>query len=532
MIKNLKFLLLTIPFFLLWSCASLPHKANILAVVDDMPITEDDLAYSLQVAHRREDLSSARGLDIPQYVQKLIDDALIIQEAGRMGMEQYPDVQKAINAYILTESVMRLHNDEIVRKVSVTEQEIRNYYKEYFERYSLGIIELGSEEEAAGILELLNKGEDFKELALKNSLTMTDTVLTKKSMWSSISDAVSDLKPNEYSDIIKGNDKYYIVKLISREEAPEEGLEKIKGSIEQSLRKQKEKEREEEYLKILRNRATIKMNKEYLAEIKLDEGDEERGKWSGDKRSLAEVNGAVLTVGDFVAMISPKVTKVSEAYLNNWIDRKLVDQEALARHYDTTSDLKDDLYRYKNYLLKNTFIKTVIFPRIKITEEALEEYYTSHRKDYLMPVSYKIQQITLKTLEDAQDTLNNLKNGADFSWLIKKRAEKSGEGGNGYGKWFTKKELPESARDIVDTLNPGDISPILKSDDHYLIIMLQEKSAEEFEDFNRVKSAVYKALYGEQFQEIFNEYIAKLKEGARIEIHNDAVRSFEERLKK
>lgn len=532
--KNIKILLLVFVLVFLLSCASLPKKANILAVVDDVPITEEDLTYSLQIAHRREDLSGAQTLDISHYVQKLIDDALFIQEAGRMGMEQYPEVQEALKAYILRESVMKLHNEEIVRKVSVTEGEIKNFYKENFERFTLGIIESGSEDEAAEIVELLKKGEDFKELALKYSLNKDrdEFVLTKKAMGASIKDAVSNLKLNEYSDIIEGENKYYILKLIGREEAPDEELANIRGDIEQSVRKQKEKEREDEYLAFLRNRATITVNKEYLSDIKLDAGAEEREKWLEDKRSLAEVNGKVLTVGDFVAMIPARAMKTTEEHLDNWIDLKVVDDEALSRHYDTNTDLKDDVNRYKKHLLKNTFIKKIIIPRIEITEKALEEYYLSHQKDFLKPVRYKIQQISLKTPEDAESTLNNLKNGADFSWILKKRAENAGGEEVQYGEWFTREQLPAPVKEIVDTLNPGDISPILKSGDRYLIIMLQEKSKEEVEQFNQVKSIAYSALFRERFQEISSEFITKLKEDAQITVNDDAIRSFEERLKK
>jgi hypothetical protein len=63
-----------------------------LAFVDGDPVTKGDLEYSLEIAHRREDLSSAKALDISQYVEKLINDRLIIHEARRMGMEEYPAV--------------------------------------------------------------------------------------------------------------------------------------------------------------------------------------------------------------------------------------------------------------------------------------------------------------------------------------------------------------------------------------------------------------------------------------------------------
>jgi hypothetical protein len=81
---------------ILGGCASLPQKKNILAVVNGEPITEDDLKYSLQIAHRKEDLSSAGELNLSKFVQKLVDDRLIIQEARRMGMENYPEVEKLL----------------------------------------------------------------------------------------------------------------------------------------------------------------------------------------------------------------------------------------------------------------------------------------------------------------------------------------------------------------------------------------------------------------------------------------------------
>ena len=108
-------------------CASLLQKENILAVVDGEPITEGDLKYSLSISHRKEDLSSAGTLNLSQYVQKMVDDRLIIDETRRMGMDQYPEVKQAIQAYILRESVVRLYNEEITKKVSVSEDDILNY---------------------------------------------------------------------------------------------------------------------------------------------------------------------------------------------------------------------------------------------------------------------------------------------------------------------------------------------------------------------------------------------------------------------
>ncbi|OGW36172.1 MAG: hypothetical protein A2Y97_06955 [Nitrospirae bacterium RBG_13_39_12] len=508
-----------------------------LAVVDGEPITEEDLKYSLQITHRREDLSSAGILNLSEYVQRMVDDRLIIQEARGMGMDQYPEVKQAIQAYILRESVVRLHDEEIVKKVSVSEKDIADYYRINFERFTLGLIEVGSEEEAKDLLEQLKKGEDFKELARKYSTHISkkeggEIVLKRNSMPTYIDEAVLNLRPGEFSDVIKIANKYYIVKLIDRKEAPDEEFEKVRGGIERAVRKQKEGERSNEYLKYLRERAAIKIDREILSAIKIGEEGKGIEKWSKDERPLAEVDGSVLTVGDFVAGITPGTRKSSEDILNSWIDRKLVDHDALSRHYENNPDLKKMIYRYEDQLLKNTFIKRIIIPRVPISDKELEEYYSKHQERFVKPATYRIQQITPKTMDDAHDVLSDLQNGADFSWVAKRRSTDSAASKGGDIGWVTKAELPEPLREIIDTLKPGDISPIIKIDSQYRIIRLQGKTGEEVVEFSKVKGDVYRGCYAEQIDNLYNDYLKELKKEAKIDIYEDDVKSLEEDLQK
>jgi len=518
-------------------CASLLQKENILAVVDGEPITEGDLKYSLSISHRKEDLSSAGTLNLSQYVQKMVDDRLIIDETRRMGMDQYPEVKQAIQAYILRESVLRLYNEEITKKVSVSEDDILNYYKKNYERFTLGIIEVGSEEDAKDISEQLKKGEDFKELVRKYSTHISkkdggEVVLKRNSLPAYIDEVVVILRPGEISDVIKMMDKYYIVKLINRKDAPEEELEIERRNIERSIRKLKEKERSDEYLKFLCERAAIKIDRELLSAIKVGGEGKEIEKWSRDERPLAEVNGSVLTAGDFAAGITPGTRKSSEDILKSWIDRKLVDHEALCRHYENSPDLKKMLYLYENQLLKNTFIKRIIIPRVMISDKTLEDYYSSHQKSFIKPATYKIQQITVKTIDEAREVLNNLQNGTDFSWVAKRRSTDSAGSKGGDAGWLTGAELPGPLREVVVTLKPGDISPVIKIDSQYRIVRLQGKTEEVVEEFNKVKGDVYRACYAEQINTLNNEYVNQLKKEAKIEIYDEEVRALEERLQR
>jgi len=520
----------------LGGCVSL-QKEKVLAVVDGVPITEADLKYSLSVAHRREDLSRAGALNLSQYVQKMVDDRLMIEEAKRMGLDQLPEIQKAIRAYILRESVVRLHDGEILKKISVTEKDVAEYYRKFYEQYTVGLIEVKSEEEAKDILEQLKKGENFRDLAEKYSTHLSkkdggEMVFTRNSMPSSLAKAVADLKPEEISDVIKAMDKYYVVKLISRKEPPAEDFNKVKGDVERALKKLKEKERSDEYLKYLREKADIKIDRELLSSVNLGGGKEDLEKLSKDERPLVRVNGSSLTVAEFVAMAESYPKSSGEDILNRWIDFKVVDDEAISRHYEKTADLKEMVSRYENQLLKNAFIKTVIIPRIEISDKTLKDYYSSHQKDFMTPARFRIQQITVKSMDDAEDILKSLKDGADFAWLAKSKSIDSAASKGGDAGWFSEPQLQEPVRKVIGNLKIGELSPIVKADSDYMVVRLQEKAEGVVEEFDKVKDAVYSAYMEDQVNNLVDKYVSELKTDAQIEIYDDQIRSLEEELKK
>jgi parvulin-like peptidyl-prolyl isomerase len=188
--------------------------------------------------------------------------------------------------------------------------------------------------------------------------------------------------------------------------------------------------------------------------------------------------------------------------------------------------------RYKNQLLKNTFIKRVVVPQITLSDEALENYYASHQEIFMKPEQFKVQQITVKTIDDAQDILKGLQNGAEFSWLAKNRSvDPAAQEGGSLG-WIARAEMPEPVKKIIETLKPGDVSPILQINSHYRIIQLIDRREGEVEEFDKVKNAVYRAAFEEKVKTLLDNYIAQLKKDAAITVNDEAVRVLEEKVQK
>jgi peptidyl-prolyl cis-trans isomerase C len=515
-------------------CATAPQGEQPLAVVDGELITSGDLEYALQIAHRREDLSSARTLNMSTYLQKLINDKLIVQEARRMGIDNYDGVRNKVSAFITRESVMRLYNEEIVSRVSVSEQEIMNHYKDNYRDVTLDIIETKSREDLKAIFNKLMAGESFEIHSSEHPSNFPGKKgplykMQWRSLHADIKDHLSKLKPGEFTDVINNQHHVYlIIKLITIEEAAAEGFEKAKAGIEMGIQQQKIQDRSDIYLAELRSRADITINHEILSSIHLTGNQAENAQWLEDERPLVDVSGNVLKVSDFAAILPSNAQKRKEKAINNWIDRKVVDLEALSRAYDKKTDLGSAAIRYEDELIKKVFRQEVIFPRIQVKDDDAEDYYFSHREDYARHVRYKIRQITVNTREDAQKVLNSLKDGASFSWLANRWITDSSASSDSTMRWITANELPGQAKNIIEDMEPGSISNILEVGSEYRIIKLLDKTEKTYEDFNKVKPLARKAVFRERFKDIYQEYVNKLKQTAKIEIIEEALRSFEE----
>jgi len=448
-IHTLCFLLLVICSWL-GGCASVGQKDTVLALVDGDPVTEGDMIYALTISHRREDLSSAGSFNLSQYVNKMIDDRIIVHDARSAGMDKLPEVISALDAFILRESVMKLREEEVLSKIKVTEEEVRESYK------------------------ILSKGE-----------------------------------------------------------SPENEFDKVKGALKNRLSKQKEKEKGDECLGKLREKARIFIDKELISQDNPPEDKTGSVSGSADNRTVADANGEILTMSAFKTMKKQRLGRSGEDIVNDWIDRKLIDQEALNRHYEKLPEVGEKLKRYEDQLLKNVFVRNLVVPHVEINDEILKEYHSSHTKDFMKPGNYRVQSITVKTEEEAREIKASLMNGADFSWLAKRKSIDNASQKGGDTGWITLKELPARLHDSIDTMNPGDLTDVIRiNDSAFAIFRLQEVTGAMVEDFENVRDAVYKACFNEKAKDILNQYINRLKNDANITLYDDRIQALEAKLQK
>jgi len=524
----------------LGGCASVSHREeNVLATVNGEYVTENDLKFALERTHRKDDLTGAGALDVSVYLDKVIDDMLVIEEAKRMGLERDASVQKAVRDFLTRESVVRLHRDEVLGKVVVTEEDLRDFFNEAFDFFTLGLIVLDSEETAGEVLEKLRGGGDFTELAEEYSTRKEEgwtheIVLSRKALSSTpeLLEAVVALKPGELSGPVKSGGKYYIVELRGTKEPDPKELEQehVRKRLEKELRDQKEKERGSQYIAALRAQAPVFIDEEVLASIDLKGGEPGLEKLRKDNRTLARVYDEELTVSEFTAGVKPGRTK--EDIVDGWIAFKVVDHEALSRHYETDPELSETLESYQRQLLRDAFIKKAILPKIVMSDEVLQQYYAEHGERFASPVKYGVQQIMVKSEEAAMEALKALQGGADFLWVRRNKSIDATKDDTGAVIWRTKAQLSVPERNVIDSLEVGQISPIVRVEPNFKILRLAAKSGGDVPEFSKIRESVREAYFRDQFESILAEYVAELRDGADIRVNEKALRALEEKLGK
>jgi hypothetical protein len=85
--------------------------------------------------------------------------------------------------------------------------------------------------------------------------------------------------------------------------------------------------------------------------------------------------------------------------------------------------------------------------------------------------------------------------------------------------------MPDEVAEMIDSLKPGDISPIINIGNAFRIAMLLEKGSREIKEFNHVKIAVQKAVFEEEFRKLYEDMTDELRKVADIKVFDERIKS-------
>ena len=192
--------------------------------------------------------------------------------------------------------------------------------------------------------------------------------------------------------------------------------------------------------------------------------------------------------------------------------------EALKANNITLVRLKEDIER--QVMINSVLEKTR--NQVSISDEELEEYYNENKESLVEPEQVHARHILVKTEEEANTLLLQLKEGlADFSELAKEKSTDSSAPSGGDLGFFTRGRMVKEFEDAAFSLEPGEISDVVQTQFGYHIIKCEEKKEEYSPAFEEIKEQISNALKSQRENEAISAFISKLREEAVIVYNYD-----------
>jgi peptidyl-prolyl cis-trans isomerase SurA len=199
----------------------------------------------------------------------------------------------------------------------------------------------------------------------------------------------------------------------------------------------------------------------------------------------------------------------------------------LAREGLTEEEFRNKI---KEQILRFRLISREIGSKIIIPEERVKEFYEKNKQKFLRNEGVHLAQILLALSENASeaetagqkkkadDLYDRLQKGEDFAQLARKYSQDPTAAQGGDLGVFKPEEIDPTLREIIAGLEPGGVSPVLKSSQGFQIVKLVDRQqAKEF-TFEEVKERIEEQLFQEEINVRFGQWLQQIKDRSYIQI--------------
>jgi peptidyl-prolyl cis-trans isomerase C len=254
-------------------------RGTLIGKAGDIPITLEDLnqdiaAYNETIPDDQPERKiNTREQRIDYAKNDMVRRALIYQEALSRGIDKEDDIASAVEKARMELSVLKLMKEE-TDKIEVTPKEIEDAYNTYKdqlkepEERNIREIVVSSEQDAKDVLVQLLQGADFATLAKEKSKSSSsksggDLGFIGKGKKFSQFDAVAfsdTLEVGRPSNIFRGSDGYYILKLEAKKGGKQKTLSELYEDIKKTLLFLKKQQRIDELVAKLSKNNKVEIN--------------------------------------------------------------------------------------------------------------------------------------------------------------------------------------------------------------------------------------------------------------------------------
>ena len=244
---------------------------------------------------------------------------------------------------------------------------------------------------------------------------------------------------------------------------------------------------------------------------------------------LASFNGQTITLGEFDQLWEevPEEYKLQldkSMLLDQLISEKLLMQEAKNMGLEEDNVVLEQIKKMTEQILVQVLIEREILDKVNINDQEVSEYYEQNKESFTEKEQVYLYNILLETEEEAQDILEQLKAGGDFSEIAKEKSTGPSAAQGGDLGYLTKGTIIPEIEEVVFALEVEELSEVVKSDYGFHILKITEKKPETVRTLEEVKEEIIQTLLPAKQKEAFDNLLEELKGKAEIEINEEALK--------
>ncbi len=234
---------------------------------------------------------------------------------------------------------------------------------------------------------------------------------------------------------------------------------------------------------------------------------------------IAKVNGAEIHQSDLAVAeeeLGPSLQQMDPAtrrenLISFLVDMKIVAKAAEDKKVGDSADFKKKLSFARDRLLMDSILATE--GKAGVTDDAMKKVYEDATKQVSGEQEVHARHILVPTEEEAKAIVEELKKGADFAELAKKKSKDPGAVDGGDLGFFTKEQMVPEFSAVAFALEPGKISDPVKSQFGWHVIKVEEKRDRKPPPFDQVKPQIETFVV----RKAQSDYVTKLREAAKVE---------------
>jgi len=422
------------------SCST--EKDPVVAKVGGKRITVSEFNQMATKILDKSDRDAEINLETKhKLLDAMISKELLILEGLERGLDQDPQIARPVDRLRRRLLSKAVYDREAVGKMELSDEEVERYFHEgeFDEEIRTSHVLCATEEEAEKVLREIQNGASFEKLARERSLHRASGrrggdmgFLAKGILPPELRDPILSLKVGElYPRPVKSRYGFHVFKVTDRRNPD---FQTMKPYVTEILRRKKRGERIAAYHSALKKRYKLTCHREALERL-LEKGvevpsmeDSERAMdlftWSGGRLSIDDYLGGVREAGSRAP--SPTDSAVVRTFGEELALQRIVLAEAHKKGYDKDKRILSQMERKRNELMAEQLHRIEAVEKTSVTEADLRAFYAEHQNNFRIPPTVTLQEILVKTEDEAHRLMKQIQSGADMGALAKQHTLRPG----------------------------------------------------------------------------------------------------------